>query len=112
METKRVMRIIDRDTCLMECIVCGERHWPTINEGGRFKRGSWHCPNGCIFDREKQLKEWDKTFKECERWRKKHSNKPPHFSSENPEEKRLGIWIAEQCEALRINNLRRMGIYS
>ena len=48
--TKKVMKIIDEKTGLMECKVCGARHSPMIAEGGKFKRGSWQCPNGCKLD--------------------------------------------------------------
>lgn len=47
---KKVMKIIDKRTCLMECRVCGQIASPTIHSGGRLHRGSWQCPNGCKFE--------------------------------------------------------------
>jgi hypothetical protein len=44
---KGPMRVIDKETGLMECSICGARHSPTILPGGRFARGSWQCANGC-----------------------------------------------------------------
>lgn len=43
----KVMKLIDPSTNLMECKVCGNKHYANIAEGGKFKRGSWQCENGC-----------------------------------------------------------------
>ena len=46
---KRVMRLLDRDTGLMECRICGARHCASVKpmSNGRFYRGAWRCQNGC-----------------------------------------------------------------
>lgn len=44
---KGPMKVIDKNTGLMECSICGARHTPKILPGGRFARGSWQCANGC-----------------------------------------------------------------
>jgi hypothetical protein len=51
---KKVMRLLDLSTGLMECRVCGKRHWANIQSGAdraanvaRYYRGSWQCSNGC-----------------------------------------------------------------
>jgi len=42
----KVMKLINEQTGLMECRVCGAQH--TANMGnGRFKRGAWQCSKGC-----------------------------------------------------------------
>lgn len=45
----KVMRLVNPDTGLMECKVCGARHQAQVkpDSGGKFYRGSWQCPNGC-----------------------------------------------------------------
>ncbi|RJE46813.1 hypothetical protein A7K50_12370 [Dehalobacter sp. MCB1] len=45
--TKKVMKLIDPYTGLMECKVCGQRHLSSIKPGGGYYRGSWQCTNGC-----------------------------------------------------------------
>jgi len=46
--TKKVMKLIDKSTGLMECRVCGALHNAnTSPDTGRFYRGSWQCHNGC-----------------------------------------------------------------
>jgi hypothetical protein len=46
---RRVMRLLDPFTGLMECKVCGTRHaaLPGPGKTGRYARGSWQCVNGC-----------------------------------------------------------------
>jgi len=46
---KKVMRLIDARTGLMECKVCGARHWANIKplSNGKYYRGSWQCQHGC-----------------------------------------------------------------
>jgi hypothetical protein len=53
MATPKVMRLLDRHTGLMECRVCGKRHWANIRpqSGGHYYRGSWQCQNGCELPR-------------------------------------------------------------
>jgi excisionase family DNA binding protein len=48
--SKKVMRMLDRSTGLMECRVCGARHFANCGEGGRLLRGSWQCQHGCTLD--------------------------------------------------------------
>lgn len=53
--SKRTMVLIDVETGLMECKVCGTRHFALVPpKGGTediglkgYKRGSWQCENGC-----------------------------------------------------------------
>ena len=56
--TKKVMKLLDSQTGLMECRICGARHSPLIkpDSGGKFYRGSWQCQHGCKFDDEKPKK--------------------------------------------------------
>ena len=45
--SKKVMRLVDPNSGLMECKVCGQTHYANLKEGGSYKRGSWQCVNGC-----------------------------------------------------------------
>lgn len=47
--TKKVMKLLDATTGLMECQICGRRHFAKIrtDSGGKYYRGSWQCANGC-----------------------------------------------------------------
>lgn len=47
--SKKVMKLIDPYTGLMECNVCGSRHWANIKprSNGRYYRGSWQCQYHC-----------------------------------------------------------------
>jgi len=47
MATKKVMRLLDPMTGLMECKVCGARHLANLRSGGYYCRGSWQCRFGC-----------------------------------------------------------------
>ena len=47
---KKIMRLLDPRTGLMECKVCGKRHTANKRAGGIFKRGSWQCRDGCTLD--------------------------------------------------------------
>jgi hypothetical protein len=44
---KKVMKLIDPSTGLMECRVCGGKHWANVREGGHYYRGNWQCQHGC-----------------------------------------------------------------
>lgn len=60
--SKKVMRLLDERSGLMECRVCGQRHLANLREGGFYYRGSWQCTNGCSLEDEpselcKQLEE-------------------------------------------------------
>lgn len=51
---KKVMRLIDSTTGLMECKVCGKRvfakiqsRYERLDGKSQFYRGSWQCLNGC-----------------------------------------------------------------
>ncbi len=48
--TKKVMKLIDPSTGLMECKVCGSRHFAMLSGGGKYVRGSWQCQYGCKLD--------------------------------------------------------------
>jgi len=52
---KKVMKLVDPETGLMVCKVCGEKHWACLQSGydradgiARYYRGSWQCQNGCV----------------------------------------------------------------
>ncbi len=45
--SKKVMKLLDASTGLMECRVCGRQHHASLLEGGRYARGSWKCSDGC-----------------------------------------------------------------
>lgn len=45
--SRKVMKLIDPNTGEMICKVCGGRHWASLAPGGKYKRGSWQCQNGC-----------------------------------------------------------------
>jgi hypothetical protein len=50
------MKLIDRNSNLMECRVCGWMHVAFVKTGGGFRRGAWQCMNGqCPTN----IKEWD-----------------------------------------------------
>ena len=44
---QKVMKLLDERTGRMECKVCGQEHYANKLVGGRYKRGSWKCRNGC-----------------------------------------------------------------
>jgi hypothetical protein len=56
--TPKVMRLIDPNTGLMECRVCGARHCANIRpmSNGHYYRGSWQCQNGCKLAGKEPLK--------------------------------------------------------
>lgn len=43
----KAMRLVDPSTGGMECKSCGAFHFASISRGGRYRSGSWQCPNGC-----------------------------------------------------------------
>lgn len=47
--SKKVMKLIDPSTGLMECKVCGAKHLASRRTGAGhlFYRGSWQCQNKC-----------------------------------------------------------------
>ena len=45
--SRKVMKLIDPHTGLMECKVCGSVHIANLRSGGHYLRGSWQCRNGC-----------------------------------------------------------------
>lgn len=47
--TMKVMKLLNPRTGLMECKVCGARHFGRIRpqSGGRYHRGNWQCQRGC-----------------------------------------------------------------
>jgi hypothetical protein len=54
MATKKIMKLLDPETGLMECRICERRHFALIRPAshGKFYRGSWQCQNGCKIDQE------------------------------------------------------------
>jgi len=44
--SKDVMRLLDRSLGLMECRVCGHRHFLALGDDD-YVRGAWECQNGC-----------------------------------------------------------------
>ena len=48
------VRIIDRDSVLLECVRRGHRWTPKLMAGGRMPTGWWRCPNGCNEAKEKE----------------------------------------------------------
>ena len=44
---RKAMKLINPHSGLMECRVCGARHFAMIVSGSRYARGSWQCQNGC-----------------------------------------------------------------
>ena len=50
------MKLIDPNTGLMVCKVCGTKHWANIrpNSNGMYFRGSWQCQHGCMINSEKE----------------------------------------------------------
>jgi len=47
--SKEVMRLLDRSLGLMECKVCGRRHFAGLGDGSHNVRDAWRCQNGCEF---------------------------------------------------------------
>ena len=43
------MKLLNRETGLMEYGICGYRHLASIrpSSGGKYYGGSWQCKNGC-----------------------------------------------------------------
>lgn len=56
MATPKMMRLLDPNTGLMECKLCGARHTANIRpqSGGKYYRGSWQCAYGCLIHEEPQ----------------------------------------------------------
>jgi hypothetical protein len=47
--TKKVMKVVDKEKGLMECLVCGARHTGVVKpeSDGQLLPESWHCVNKC-----------------------------------------------------------------
>jgi len=47
--TKKMMKLINPYTGLMQCKSCGSEHYASIKpvSNGQYYRGSWQCVNGC-----------------------------------------------------------------
>ncbi|MCX6682693.1 MAG: hypothetical protein NTY71_06895 [Methanoregula sp.] len=47
--TKKVMKLVDEKTGLMECLVCGEKRHAVMKQGqdGKFLPENWECVNMC-----------------------------------------------------------------
>lgn len=54
--SKKVMKLLDPRSGLMECRVCGATHTANIrpNSNGHFYRGSWQCINKCRLPEKKK----------------------------------------------------------
>ena len=44
--TPKAMKLLNPSSGLMECRVCGSRHYALV-KSGRYRRGAWQCQNGC-----------------------------------------------------------------
>jgi uncharacterized membrane protein YdbT with pleckstrin-like domain len=53
---RKAMRLLNLNTGLMVCKVCGSEHYASIkpDSGGRYYRGVWQCLNGCNSKSQKQ----------------------------------------------------------
>ena len=54
--TKKTMKLLNSNTGLMECKICGCRHYANLQPGidradgiTRYYKGSWQCRKGCRF---------------------------------------------------------------
>lgn len=45
--SKKVMKVIEPHTGLMQCQVCGHHHYANLRDRGHYKRGSFQCRRGC-----------------------------------------------------------------
>lgn len=47
--TQKVMKLLDAETSLMQCRVCGAKHHAQIkpDSKGKYFRGNWQCQNSC-----------------------------------------------------------------
>lgn len=73
---KGPMKLIDENSGLMECRVCGSRHYPSIQSGTeradgvtRFRKGSYQCSNESCPSNDKQWHEELQRFVKPD-WRK------------------------------------------
>lgn len=50
-KNKKVMKIVDENSSLMECKICGSRHMGQIKpeSNGKLYYKNWRCQNGCEF---------------------------------------------------------------
>jgi len=49
--TKKIMKLINERTGEMECKVCLQRHFASVNSNtGFYFRGYWQCHKGCKLD--------------------------------------------------------------
>lgn len=44
--TKKMMKLLNPSTGLMECKICGRRHIANLKGGGHYNCGSWQCIDG------------------------------------------------------------------
>lgn len=63
MTSRKVMQLLDPSTGLMECKVCGSRHFANIkpDSGGKYYRGSWQCQHGCMPDVDEKVEGSDQS---------------------------------------------------
>ena len=50
--SKKIMKLLDVNSGLMQCKICGAQHCANIKpqSGGKFYRGAWQCQHGCKFE--------------------------------------------------------------
>ena len=53
--SRKVMKLIDPVSGLMECKVCGARHTANLRSEGKYIRGSWQCQHGCRLENKDQI---------------------------------------------------------
>jgi hypothetical protein len=53
---RKVMKLLNASTGLMQCMICGNKHWANIkpDSNGNFYPKAWQCANGCEIKSEKQ----------------------------------------------------------
>ena len=59
--TKKVMKLVDKTTGLMECKVCGDYHAAMVkpDSNGAFYRSAWQCRHKCQLPEKGELRAWN-----------------------------------------------------
>lgn len=87
---KKVIKLIDPSSGLMECKVCGATHFASLQpDKKRYYRGSWQCQNKCKIDEteaviksaERMIKRIDKAQEEYKQYMKEGGVKIPFMES-------------------------------
>jgi hypothetical protein len=58
---KKVMKLLNPDSGLMECRVCGSRHWANLQRGDFYHKDSWTCQYGCRLENSTNVDEFSST---------------------------------------------------